>query len=299
MEGKTVDIIQLLAAHPVEMNIKQGEIDENKKHGLTLNWFDSNVDTTLSNQLVDASISREVDLIAYSCLDPASGGPPVLRAQAAGIPVVQYMNLANVHGDIAIMRDAVEEGMVSTEILAEALNNEGNVAVVMGDKVTVSGLGRIKGFQNVCAKYPNLNVVAEVDAPTAPWTRQGAYDATKGILTANPDLDGLFVGDDEMALGAILAIEEAGKTGQVLVTSVGGEVGGLEAIKAGLMVGTAQYSPYEIGRNIITAAVFILSSPNYVPGTLEGVYWADIVPVTIDNVDDVHKAGTLPKPPIG
>ena len=50
MEGKTVDIIQLLAAHPVEMNIKQGELDENEKYGFTLNWFDSNVNTDVGCQ---------------------------------------------------------------------------------------------------------------------------------------------------------------------------------------------------------------------------------------------------------
>jgi ABC-type sugar transport system substrate-binding protein len=299
LEGKKVEIIQLLAAHPVEMNIKQGEIDENQKYGMSLKWYDSNVDTTLSNQLVDAAISRGADLIVYSGLDPASAGPPVLRAQEAGIPVVAYMNLANVHADIGVFADSVEEGQVSTEILAKALNYQGKVAVVMGDKVTVSGLGRTKGFHNVCDKYPGLKIVADVDAPAGPWTRQGAYEAMKGVLTANPDLNGVFIGDDEMALGGILAIEEAGKTGRVLVTSVGGELSGLQAIKKGTMLGTAMYSPYEMGKMIVDAAAILLSSPNYKPGYLEGIYWADVVGVTIDNVDEICKTGSLPEPPLG
>ena len=291
--GKNVDIIQLLAAHPVELNFKQGWLDENEVWNLNLNFYDANVDMAVMNELVDASISRKADLILLSVLDPASGVGPIERAQAAGIPVITYENQTSMHGDLAIMQDQYGQGQVAGELLAEAIGDSGKVAIVMGDLVTCSGLARVKGCEDVMAGYPDIEVVTVGDCRTGPWVRAGAHDSTKGVLTAYPDVDGIFAGDDEMAQGVIVAVEEAGKAGQIQIVGVGGERSGLTAIKEGRMYGTAMYNFYEMGRMMIRAAVFIISSPGYVPGTLQGIYWQENVPVTIDNVDEVQW------PPVG
>jgi len=163
------------------------------------------------------------------------------------------------------------------------------VGVFQGDFVSATGQARRKGFEDVIAQFPDMEIVANTDTPTGPWSRQGAYDTMTGILAANPDIDGIFAGDDNMAIGAIVAIEEAGKSDDIVVVGLGGEKAGLEAIKEGRMYGTSWYSPYIMGRDrdLIEAAVYVLSSPGYVAGTLQGINWTEIIKVTIDNVDDV------------
>jgi ABC-type sugar transport system substrate-binding protein len=284
---KKIDVIYLMLAHPVSMNWKKGMEDENLKYGFTLNHYDTNFNAQVMNDMVDASIARKVDLIIYSPPDPASGGPPCIRAQEANIPILNFLNPSIVSPDFTVIPDPYAMGIESTEILLKALNYKGKVAVVVGDRVTLSAMGRAQGFVDTCAKYPDVEVVANVDTPTGPWSRQGAYDSMKGVLMANPDLSGVFVGDDEMAQGAIQAIKEAGKEDQVLVTGLGGERSGLQAIKDGTMVGTSWYSPYLMGKDLISIAALILSSPGYKAGTLQGVKWTDNVAVTKDNVDDV------------
>jgi len=287
LEGKRIDIIYLYLPHPVSMNWRQGMIDQNEQWGMELNDFDSNFNSEVISDLVDASIARKVDLIIFSPMDPASGSPPVERAQAAGIPILSFLNISYTLPDIAIYPDSYQQGNDIGHYLANALGNKGEVAVFVGDLVSAVGQARRQGFMDAIAQYPDMEIVANTDAPTGPWTRQGAYDTTKGILAANPDIDGIFAGDDEMAVGSYLAIEEANKVGEIVLVGLGGEKSGLEAVKEGRLAATSYYSPYQMGKDLIDAAVYILSSPGYKAGSLQGIKWTDIPIVDINNVDDV------------
>ncbi len=287
MEGKKIDIMYLMLAHPVSMNWKKGMEDENEKYGFELSHFDTNFSSELNSDFVDASIGREVDLIVVSPGDPASGAPPIERAHAANIPVLMFLNYSDYLPDITVTVDSYAQGVQISEYLAKALDYEGKVGVFMGDFVATTGIARRQGFLDVMDKYPGLEVVANADTPTGPWSREGGYDTMKGILAATPDIDGIFAGDDNMAMGASLAIKEAGKSGEIVLVGLGGERSGLEAIKDGSLTATSWYSPYTMGRDIIEAAVYILSSPGYKVGTLQGIKWTDIIPVDISNVDDV------------
>jgi len=289
MEGKRIDVIYLMEPHPVSMNWKQGMLDENQDggYGFVFGHFDTNFSAEVLNEAVDASIARGVDLIMVSPGDPAAGVVPIKKVQAANIPCFNFLNPSDYLADVSVMVDSYAQGVQCTELLAEALGNKGKVGVFQGDFVSATGQARRKGFEDVIAQFPDMEIVANTDTPTGPWSRQGAYDTMTGILAANPDIDGIFAGDDNMAIGAIVAIEEAGKSDDIVVVGLGGEKAGLEAIKEGRMYGTSWYSPYIMGRDLIEAAVYVLSSPGYVAGTLQGINWTEIIKVTIDNVDDV------------
>jgi len=289
MEGKRIDVIYLMEPHPVSMNWKQGMLDRNEDggYGFEFGHFDTNFSAEVLNEATDASIARGVDLVIISPPDPASGVVPIEKIQAANIPCLMFLNQSDKLPDVSVMVDSYAQGRQCGELLAEALDFTGKVGVFMGDFVTATCQGRRGGFTDVIAQYPDMEVVADTDTPTGPWARQGAYDAMKGILAANPDIDGVFAGDDNMAIGAIVAIEEVGKADDIVVVGLGGEKAGLEAIKEGRMYGTSWYSPYKMGRALVEASVYILSSPGYRAGTLQGINWTEIIKVTIDNVDDV------------
>jgi ribose transport system substrate-binding protein len=288
LEGKKIDVVGVLAPHPFELNWHLGMEHENENYGFDISHFDAQLDPVTMSDVVDSSISRGVDLIIISPVDAVTASPVVERSQAAGIPIITMFTPTELLPDMAFPIDYYAVGAMAAEFLAEQIDYNGEVAAVTGDFTTPSGVGRVKAFEDVMATYPDIEVVDIVDAATAPWSRQGAYAATQGILAAHPDVDGIFGIDDELAFGVILAVEEAGKSDEIIVIGSNGDTPGFEAIRDGKSAGTIVVSPYQIGRDAIIAAGWLLSSPCYQAGTLQGVKWAELTPMTIDNIDEVQ-----------
>ena len=108
-----------------------------------------------------------------------------------------------------------------------------------------------------------------------------AADITSRLIEANPDVTGLFAHNDDMALGAIRAIAEAGKEGQIKVVGFDASPGGLAAIEAGTMAGTIAQQPLLMGRMAVETAIKAASG--------QPVAWfipVETTLVTADNVDE-------------
>ena len=263
------------------------DVNDEFSFGINISHFDAALSADTLSNIADGSVARGVDLVMISPIDAVTGSSVFERVQAAGIPVISIATATEFLADVTIAVDWYEMGRMTAEWMADELNLNGKVGIVTGDFTTPSAVGREKGFTEVMDKYSGIEIVATVDTPTGPWTRQGAYDSTQGILSAHPDVDGIFGVDDELAMGVALAVDEAGKKGQILVVSTQGSRTSLQAIKDGDIQQMSIWSPYEMGRDALKAAVMILSSPGYVAGTMQGVIWKEITSVTIANVDDV------------
>jgi ABC-type sugar transport system substrate-binding protein len=289
MQGKRIDMTYVLAAHPVSLNWKEGMTNVNNEFnfGIKINHFDSALSAETLSNIADGSIARGVDLVMISPIDAVTGSSVFKRVQAAGIPVISIATATEYLADVTIAVDWYEMGRMTAEWLADKLNKSGKVAIVTGDFTTPSAVGRVKGFTEVMKKYPGIEIVATVETPTGPWTRQGAYDSTKGVMSKTPNVAGIFGVDDELAMGVALAVNEAGKKGQIMVVSTQGSRTSLQAIKDGNIQQMSIWSPYQMGRDALKAAVMILSSPGYVAGTMQAVVWEEITSVTIANVDIV------------
>jgi ribose transport system substrate-binding protein len=289
MQGKRIDMTYVLEAHPVSLGWKAGMTDVNNEFnfGINISHFDSALSAETLSNIADGSIARGVDLVMISPIDAVTGSAVFKRVQAAGIPVISIATATEYLADVTIAVDWYEMGRMTAEWLADKLNKSGKVAIVTGDFTTPSAVGRVKGFTEVMDKYPGIEIVATVETPTGPWTRQGAYDSTKGVLSKTPNIDGIFGVDDELAMGVALAVNEAGKKGQIMVVSTQGSRTSLQAIKDGDIQQMSIWSPYQMGRDALKAAVMILSSPGYVAGTMQAVVWEEITSVTIANVDIV------------
>jgi len=287
MEGKRIDMLHVLESHPVHMNIKQGAIDQNANIGFKISHYDEAFSVQKMNDIVDASISRGVDAVLMTPIDAATGASCVERLQAAGIPVIVQANATDYLADITVLPNWYNMGAMAGEYLARVLDYKGEVGQIVGEYTAPSGIARVQAFKDVIAKYPDMQLVVTTDTPTGPWTRQGAYDAMKGVLSAHPDIDGMFGVDDELAAGIVLALAEAGKAGSVVVVGASGDRSAFQSIKEGELDATIAYSPYDIGKFSIDAAFYLLSSPGYKAGTLQGVKWMDLTIVTKDNVDAI------------
>ena len=107
------------------------------------------------------------------------------------------------------------------------------------------------GFQEVVAKHPEMKVL---DIQEGKGTIEGGRPVMRDLLGRFPDLDAAFPINDPSALGAISAIESAGKLGKVTVVSVDGSKEAIEAIRAGKLHSTSAQFPGEIGRVAAEAA---------------------------------------------
>ena len=154
----------------------------------------------------------------------------------------------------------------------------GEVAILQGIAGAGQSEGRTAGATAVFEAAENIDLVASVPCD---WDATKAYDTTKDILTAHPNLKGIFACNDVMALAAVEALTAEGRT-DVLVYGVDFTADAREALKAGTMTGTMSYSSVKYTEAALKLAIAIAqgkeyTEPIYLPLTL----------VTVDNVAEL------------
>jgi ABC-type sugar transport system substrate-binding protein len=136
----------------------------------------------------------------------------------------------------------VQEGRAAGELLAKRLSGKGKVVELCGTTGSDPALERAKGFREALARSPGLEVVASQDGD---FKRQNARQIMDSLLLAQPRIDAVYAHNDDMAIGAIQALEAAGKKpGQdVLVVSIDGMRFALEEVVKGRLAASVECSP--------------------------------------------------------
>jgi len=201
-------------------------------------------------QIMENVITQHVDAI---CIVPSSsqGLIPVLRrAEKAGIPVINLdtrfdsaaIEAAGLKPIPFLGTDNYYGAQIAGWFALALLGGKGKVAILTGIAGQQNTADRRNGFYDVVSQWPGIKVVAE---QTANWEVEQGYNVFQNILQANPDLDLVFASNDNMALGAIRAIKEAGK--DIIVIGYDAIGAALDAIKTGEMAGTIAQFPAEMG----------------------------------------------------
>lgn len=158
---------------------------------------------------IDDAIAKDVDLILLAALSRAGLKDPVERAVAAGIPVVTCM--ATVAGDgptVDVSRNIPLQGYEAAKGLAERLNGQGKIVMLHG----IAGVDAAEfwrsGAQAAFAESPGIEIVAE---EYGNWSVSDATDVMRAVLTAQPQIDGVWVGGLEMGVSVINAFNEANR----------------------------------------------------------------------------------------
>jgi ribose transport system substrate-binding protein len=195
-----------------------------------------------------------VDVIIVNPVDSAAVVTSVEAANDAGIPVVT-VDRASEGGDIAahIASDNVQGGQMACEFLIEEIGGSGNVAQLEGIAGTSAAQDRGEG----CQQALDAAGIELVATQTANFDREEGLSVAENIFQGNPDLDGLFAQNDEMALGAVEAAREAGILEDLVIVGFDALDDALAAIEAGDMEGTIAQQPDEMGRLSVEAAVGI------------------------------------------
>ncbi|KGJ03897.1 erythritol transport system substrate-binding protein [Paracoccus halophilus] len=191
-------------------------------------------DTNTESTLIDTAITnRSVAII----LDPANADGSigaVKKAVDAGIPVFLVNAEINQEGlaKAQLVSNNAQGAALGAMQWVEAVGDSGNYVELFGNPADNNAQTRSNGFETVLSQYPDLNKAGQ---EVANWDRTQGYQKTQSLLQANPDVIGIISGNDEMALGAIAALKEAGKLDQVKVGGFDGSPDAVEAVKAGEM----------------------------------------------------------------
>ncbi len=251
-DNKVIGVSLLTREHQFYRDLEAGLKNEAAKYGYELIVVAGEFDSGRQAAQLDDFISKKVDAIIVAPCDSKAVGSSIAEANKAKIPVftVDIANLSTQGRVIThVASDNVEGGRQAGRLMAKALGGEGKVIVINHPGIT-SVLDRVAGFKEVLAKYPKMRIVADVPA----WgQREKAMAVMEDMLLRAPDVDGVFGINDDSALGAVAAIEAAGKLGKIVVVGYDATPEAKEAIKAGKIYGDAIQYPVKIGTYAIDA----------------------------------------------
>jgi inositol transport system substrate-binding protein len=196
--------------------------DEAKKSNVDVVAADGKRDPNEQLKQVENFITQGVDAILIHVIDQTIAPTITKECLAAGIPLVYFnrkpddaaLSMGKV---VAVASPEVVAGNLEGEFVAKKLGGKGNVAILMGTMGSAPQIGRTQGSKDVLAKYPGIKVVRE---QTANFQRPDAVTVVENWLASGEKIDAIIANNDEMALGAVLVLEEKHMKDKVLVTGV-------------------------------------------------------------------------------
>ncbi|HEX9372278.1 MAG TPA: ABC transporter substrate-binding protein [Roseiflexaceae bacterium] len=223
--------------------------DEAAKRGYELVYTDAASSAAKQVADVDSMIAQKVDAIFLAPREEKPLAQAVLKAKAAGIPVILLDR--NVDQTIAkpgqdfvtfIGSDFIEEGKRAAEWLIKATSGKAKIIELEGTTGSSPANDRKKGFDDRIKSESGLEILA---SQTGDFARDKGRQVMETLLQAHPDVTAVYAHNDEMAIGAIAALEAAGKTPgkDVIVVSIDGEKDALQAIIDGKLGASVECNP--------------------------------------------------------
>ena len=255
------------------------------------------VDVTFEGPDTEAQVDKQMDMLAaalakkpaaigFAALDSQAAIPLMKQAQAAGIPVVAFDS--GVDSDIPVTTaatDNIAAAALAADKMAGLIGGAGKVALVVHDQTSRTGIDRRDGFVNrVKEAYPNIEIV---DIQYGAGDQLQSTEIAKAILTANPDLKGMFGANEGSAIGVINAVTELNRP-EVVVIGYDSGAAQKDAIRSGKMAGAITQNPVGIGYETVKAAVAAAKGEQVPPQIDTGFYWYDKT-----NIDSPEIAAVL------
>lgn len=232
---------------------------------------------------VENMIQRGVKVILIDAVDNVAVVPAFEAANKANIPVITLIREPKGDVDYAsyIWFDSVKHGRLACQFIVDQLNGKGNVVNLQGNMATQPGQERSQGcVEAFGGAAPDINTVA---TQSANWDRVTAERVMTDILTAHPDVDGVFGANDEEALGVVKAFQQAGQDpSQKVIVGIDGTQVAYDAICQGTMKASVATVP-AVEAQLAFGAIQQLMTGQTPPKKIEFV--EDFV--TKDNVSEI------------
>jgi len=230
--------------NPFFVAMENGVKQEAQKLGIKVIVDDGNNDPSTQLNQVQDLIQQKVNAIILNPADSQALSSAVQAANQAKIPVIT-LDRSVTSGTVStfIASDSVAAGKMAADELIKALNGKGQVVELQGILGTSAERDREKGFDQEIATASGIQVVAR---QTAKFDRSTALNVMQNILQAHPDVNGVFAQNDEMALGALKAIQQAGKK-NIAIVGIDGEQEAVQDVQSGLLYADIAQQPTQEG----------------------------------------------------
>lgn len=225
-------------------------------------------------EMLRTALDKKPDAIGFAALDSQAATPLLEEASEQDIPIIAFDS--GVDSDIPITTASTNNyaaASLAAEKMAELMDEEGKVALVVHDQVSLTGTQRRDGFvETIEENYPNMEIV---DIQYGGGDHLESTNLAKAILQANPDIAGIYGSNEGSAIGVVNAVKELGKEGEVTIIGFDSGKQQIDAIKDGVMAGAITQNPEGIGYETVKAAVEALDGKE-VPESIDtGFFWYD------------------------
>jgi ribose transport system substrate-binding protein len=226
--------------------------------------------------VVKDMINKEYSALLLSPISDGNLTPGVEDAKKAGIPVINVNDGLIATAPNYVGPKAIQNGELAAEWIAKKINNEGEVAIVIGMPKAFAARQRTAGFENwVKENAPDIKIVEKQNAD---WDRAKAKDLAETWIKKHPNLKAIFCNNDTMALGVIEAVKSSGK--DILVVGVDGIGEAYDSIKKGELSATVDSFPKFKGQIAVELTLRVLGGQD-----IPRVIWTPQALIDSTNVD--------------
>ena len=255
-DRKIIAVVPKATSHLFWQSVQAGAVAAGRDYNVEVLWNGPAQETEYSRQIqiVDSMIARRVDGIAVAASDRTALNASLDRAAAAKIPVTifdsgvdssSYMTFVATNNYLA--------GQMAAQKMAELLRGKGKVAILMHAPGSYSTMERERGFDDVLKKqFPRIVVVARLYGMS---DRAKAMGAAENMLTAHPDLNGMFASSEPSSVGAALALKGRGLSGKVRLVGFDASEGLVGDLKGGTIDALVVQDPFKIGYEAVRTLV--------------------------------------------
>jgi ribose transport system substrate-binding protein len=276
---KTIAVIPKGRAHVFWQSVHAGAAKAGQEQNVIIEWNGPTSETDFNGQLqiVEAMINKRVDAIALAPIDKKAMVNVVERASRQNIPVVIFDSGIDTDAFVSqVATDNYKAGQVAAQRMGEILNGKGKVAIVAVQAGAASTMAREQGFEDYIKK--NFAAIQILDKRYGDAEVAKSLRIAENMLTAYPDLDGLFASNESSTVGAAQALK-ARKLKKKLVGFDSGPT--LEAdLRAGVIDSLVVQHPFHMGYQAVITAVNTLNGQ-----TPEKIQNIEPQLVTKENID--------------
>jgi ribose transport system substrate-binding protein len=253
---KVIAVIPKGTSHLFWVSVQAGALAAGKDFNVDINWNGPVQETEYDRQvqIMDSMVAQHVDGIALAVTERQALVPPLERAVAAGIPVTVFDS--GIDSDkymTFVATNNYEAGQMAARTLAGLIGDKGNVGLLANAPGSGSTMDRERGFTDVIkAEFPNIHIVATQFGMS---DRAKARASAENILTANPDLAGLFASAEPSSVGAALALKAMNRSGKTKFVAFDSSDSMIADLNGGTISAMVVQDPFHMGYEAVKTVV--------------------------------------------
>ncbi len=260
-----------------DVTMKAGIEETAAALGIELVVVDANFDMQRQRSAVDDFVTQKMDAIIMSPVNSTGSAAMIESAQAAGVPVITI----DIGSDEGVERcyvasDNIMGGTIIGEYLVNELKITSGKLIVLDLKEDISVRERCQGFLDVVGGYPDIEVIGHMDGG---GNRDESLNIAESVLQGNPDVNIIFGGIGDMAVGVAKAMENSNRS-DITLLGYDADYDVLKLIESGECKGITAQFPYNIGKTAVETAIQLAGGDESVPEKIQ-------IPVEVVSPDNL------------